>query len=296
MGMDIDYTFKCAECSQQAATRRASVIWKLMLSISLTVLLACCAARRGKIMSWEAYSRLGKISTPKVLDIKLPAGRLLYFGAEHTNDPTQRQFAEIERLWDEVRPTVALSEGGIRPLENSREQAIMRHGEPGLVRFLAARDGVAIQSLEPEPEAEVAWLRRRYLAEQIKVFYVLRQVVQHRRMNSPEPIENYVARQLAGFSKIKGLEERPNTVAELQASVARVLPELKDWRQAPADWFVPTTTARFTNRINRVSSDLRNEHMVRLLTEHVRRGERVFAVVGFSHVVVQEPSLRARLR
>jgi hypothetical protein len=132
-------------------------IWKQALSLGLMILLVSCAARRGSVLSWEAYARLGKIAVPRVLDIKLAAGRLLYFGAEHTNDPAHRQFAEIEKLWNEVCPAVIFSEGGIWPLENFREQAILRHGEPGLVWFLAARDGIVISSLEPERKAEVAW-------------------------------------------------------------------------------------------------------------------------------------------
>jgi hypothetical protein len=62
------------------------------------------------------------------------------------------------------------------------------------------------------------------------VFYVLRQVAQHRKMNSPEPVDCYVARLLASSSKINGLQRPPTTIADLEASLARLLPGLKDWR------------------------------------------------------------------
>jgi hypothetical protein len=35
--------------------------------------------------------------------------------------------------------------------------------------------------------------------------------------------------------------------------------------------------------------------MIKLLTEAVNKGARVFAVVGFSHVVIQERALKAAL-
>jgi len=43
-------------------------------------------------------------------------------------------------------------------------------------------------------------------------------------------------------------------------------------------------------------SDYRDVYIVRLLVQHVQEGRRVFAVVGGSHVVMQEQALRARLR
>jgi len=250
-----------------------------------------------RIMSWEEYAALSRsVRTPYILVLQAGTGCLLYFGAEHSVDPSHPQFTEMESRWRDFRPTRAFSEGGVWPLENSREQAIIRHGEPGFVRFLAARDGIPVQSLEPARQAEVGWLLQKFLPEQVKLFYVLRQVDQHRRHKSSEAIENYTSKQLASFAEIKGLEGPPNTVEELQASSARLLPELGDWRQVPAEWFVPTRTDKFTNRINREASDFRNRHMVNLLAEQARGGERVFAVVGFSHVVMQEPVLRAALQ
>jgi len=45
-------------------------------------------------------------------------------------------------------------------------------------------------------------------------------------------------------------------------------------------------------RTDRIDEALMNRHMVKLLTEAVKKGARVFAVVGFSHVVMQERALK----
>jgi pheromone shutdown protein TraB len=52
----------------------------------------------------------------------------------------------------------------------------------------------------------------------------------------------------------------------------------------------------FLNDISRASSDYRDGFMVQLLVQHLSEGQRVFAVVGGSHVVMQERLLRARVR
>jgi hypothetical protein len=43
--------------------------------------------------------------------------------------------------------------------------------------------------------------------------------------------------------------------------------------------------------MSRVGSEYRDRCMVAMLQRHVREGERVFAVVGGTHVVMQEPAL-----
>jgi hypothetical protein len=60
-------------------------------------------------------------------------------------------------------------------------------------------------------------------------------------------------------------------------------------------WFDPVASGTFLNDISRASNAYRDEFIVRLLVQHVADGRRVFAVVGGSHVIMQEAALRARL-
>src|SRR5204863_10187995 len=107
-------------------------------------------------------------------------GRLVYFGAAHSGDPADPQMVEIERRWAAFGPTLALKEGGDPPVERTREEAIGKHSEAGLVRWLAARDGVPVQSLDPTRQQEATHLLKTYTREELKVFFVLRQVMQDR--------------------------------------------------------------------------------------------------------------------
>ena len=115
-------------------------------------------------MSWEEYSQLS-VTWPFIVHIKAPRGELLYFGARHTRDPANSQVSEIERLWREFRPDIAFNEGGDPPAEKSLVEAVTKYGEPGLVRFLAARDRVPVQSIDPTRAEEVAALVKRFAPE-----------------------------------------------------------------------------------------------------------------------------------
>jgi hypothetical protein len=197
-------------------------------------------------------------------------------------------------MWREFRPQIAFSEGGIRPAARDRDEAIRRFGEPGLLRFLADRDHVALRSLEPPEDEEAKALTAQHPPGQVKLYYVLRNLLSA----SPDDGRSLDERRrfaLESARRRQRLTGSPNSLAELEALAATLLPELKDWRSIPASWFDPTESETFLNAISQHSSGYRNCSMVPLLVEAARRGARVFVVVGGSHVVMQEQTLRAAL-
>ena len=252
--------------------------------------------RESDILSLEEYVRLSKKS-PYVLNLSGDGGSLLYFGAAHTYDPSHPQLAEVERLWIEFRPTVAFSEGSVRPLASSKQTAVARFSEAGLVRFLADADGIPVFSLEPERSHQVEMLAPIYSPGQIKLFFVLRQVTQYwRNPDRGVTLEDYLEPYVRHLNSIERLEAvDPRSVSEIGDTVARLIPDLKNWTRVPSSWFAPLRNDSYTNHIARKLNELRDRHMVKLLIDAIKGQERVFAVVGFSHVVMQEPALRAKL-
>jgi len=175
---------------------------------------------------------------------------------------------------------------------------VIRHGESGLVRYLAARDHVPVRSIDPTLEAEVLELRKEFPAQKVKLFFVLRQITEYGRVQqaTKNTIEGRMQEILRHFSTVPGLEVEPTTIAELDASCTRNLPKLGSYREARPDWFDPQKTKTFLNKIGRRSSEIRDRYMINLLVGEVRQGRRVFAVVGGTHVVMQEPAIRSLLR
>ncbi len=233
---------------------------------------------------------------PYVLRLSSPGGgTLTHVGVAHTTDINSRSIAEIERQWKQSRPTVVFSEGGVWPLADSRETAVSKYGEGGLLRFLAQHGNVPIQSLEPPAADEIATLLHNFSTERLKLFYVLRQVQEHRRMHHELAPDSFVEATLSGISRTRQLAGKPASIAELEQSVAANLPELKDWRSVPQSYFEPFGSAHWTNSLACRSSQFRDQYMVSLLTKAVQRGERVFAVVGVGHLATQEALLKSNL-
>ena len=252
---------------------------------------------RDAIMSFEEYAKAPFLPMPHILVLTADTGQVFYFGTRHTFDPNDWQIRAIEDYWHQFHATLALNEGGDPPVLDSREEMVQRFGEAGLVRFLAKTSGLPVRSLEPPREQERELLLKDFSVEQVKLFYVLRGVVQFRKSRNDERIEDFVKSVIDGLSREPGLEGPPKSFSEFERSYARLFGESTDWRAAPDEWFDPAipTPPRYTNRISRQLSEFRDQHMVRLLISEVKRGQRVFAVVGASHVIMQERALREAL-
>jgi hypothetical protein len=253
-----------------------------------------------------AYADWPKVKDPVFsLDVsgKSGGGRLYYFGAEHSADPAHAQFAEIERAWDALKPSVAFYEGPNRPISETKDETIRQTGESGFVRYLAKRDGVPVVSLEPSPADEAAYVMRKFSAEQVMLFYVLRETARLReRRKLPEAeLKAAVAQLLERASKMKGFEGAFTDVAGLETAYRKYWTSPANWWEAPQAWFAPGKSSQetggiFTNDINTLSSEYRDLHMYKSLAGATLEGKRVFAVVGRNHVPMQSPALRCAIK
>ena len=82
------------------------------------------------------------------------------------------------------------------------------------------------------------------------------------------------------------IKNSPNTLTKLSIVCKNLFPELTDWHQVPEEWFGPRKSGHYTNELAGDSGNFRNRYIFRLLVDRVRRGDRVLAVIGSSHVVV----------
>lgn len=265
---------------------------------------AALAACETRLLSYEGWTETA--DTRWSLDLAAPGeGRLVYVGAEHSRDPAAPQFAAIEAAFVEARPTVVFYEGPDRGVGTDARDTIETRGESGYARWLAARDGARVARLEPGPTDQLQALTQRFPADQVMLFFALREAVRLRDREhlTGAALDDAVARllgQAEGLARASGFEPPFTDLAGLDATYRRHFPDGPDWRAAPEVWFQPTaddaeTGGRFMGAINAASSAFRNVHMYRVLATAALDGERVFAVVGRNHVPMQAPALACAL-
>jgi hypothetical protein len=228
-------------------------------------------------------------NVPHVVEFRDRDGALLLYGSRHSVDPNDPQTADIQREWARFGPTIAYNEGGNPPAETTVERSVERYGEAGLVRSLAAWNRVPVVTFEPTREQEVADLLRNYTPEQVKVFLALRGYLTLRRSKQERTAEAYLTEVLGILNATKGVQGSPNDPNSFSASYSKLFPGNTQWQDVPEEWFDPTRSLQYTNEAARNSGLSRDKHIFGVLLARVRRGERVMAVIGASHVPALMP-------
>ena len=239
-------------------------------------------------MSWQDYATQSH-RWPYVIQVLGERGVLMYFGAEHTSDPNDLQVVQLEKLWDDFRPARAFNEGGDPPVAPSRDDAVRQYGEAGFVRWLAARDGVPVASMDLPRDAQAKALREKWPSETVKMFLVARALLPCENRADCDPVAE-IARILPIIDAATGFRSSPNDWFQFQRGLANLSPRTS---QRHADWFDPTQSGHVFNEMARRVEDARDRDMIDVLVRAIRAGQRVFAVAGGSHVVRQERPLRA---
>ena len=267
----------------------------LLLLLGGLLLSSCSSSKPVNLMTWEEYSKK-RLEGPYVLEMKAGEGMLLYYGVIHTTTADDPQLADIEQRWDAFQPTMAFLEGGNWPLEKTREEAIRRGGEQGLLRYLAERDGVRSQNIDPPSEAQLRHLSKYFPGAQVKVYYILLHTVLMRTREQGPPNINLVNKILRDLSQGSwGYQGRPRKLNQFEEYIREHLPGVEDWRQITPSIFFSDDPDNFVAVMHRALLRYRDEVMLGKIIKAVGKGERVFAVVGRSHVVMQEPALRTGL-
>lgn len=216
-----------------------------------------------------------------------PRGELLYFGALHTKDPAHPELAELRRVWNDFKPTVALVEGRMSFFVGTPTQGIGVFGEGAVVYAMAKRDGIPLHTLEPPLDVEIAALLESGDQKQVAMFRFLSGYISARRGG---PVSDFkISRLLA--KRTRSLTDAFPDAAAFDAYYAAQFPEAPSWRDIPEQAMWPGQSDTLLHRMATRSNRTRDEHFNRVMIDLVNQGERVLAIAGRSHTIIQEPIL-----
>jgi hypothetical protein len=127
----------------------------------------------------------------------------------------------------------------------------------------------------------------------IKMFYLLRGLQQDLHRPGSSSVDQVAKDELSMLAK-EGIKWSPNSLAEID-SVWAALGISGDWRKPKIEWIDPTGSGPL-NQVSRLLNEKRDEHMVQVLSVELGKGKKILAVVGGTHVVMQEPALDGKKR
>jgi hypothetical protein len=244
-------------------------------------------AQHDSVMEGRAWPYVLRLSHPS-------GGELLYFGSWHTRDPADPQIEAMRDAWRGARPTIALTENTGGWAIGGLDGGIRTLGEFAVPIHEAREHDIPVRSLEPSWEAELADASAAFPVEDLLVFYTLRVFLSERGDRSGEALDDLADHLLGKRGSRPGFQGVIGDLAAFDSVWAANFADAPgDWRSLPPEAVWPNDEGHRLQRISTVVNRSRDRHMVRVILHYLERGERVYAVAGGSHVVIQEPALRA---
>ncbi len=233
---------------------------------------------------------------PYIVRLSDENSELLYYGSRHTSDPQDSQIGEIQTLWAEFKPTVAVTENRLGFFVGSFDMGISAFGEFACASWLGDQDDIEVYSLEPSWEIEVAEMCGEFEPAEVTLFYTMRVFLSERGTLAGEELEALAAHLLAKRGSRPGLEGSLTDLAAVDSLWDDRFREIGPWRIMPKNSADPSANPSRLGKLANLANEVRDRHAARVIIDLLGRGERVFAIAGGSHVVKQEPVIRAGRR
>ncbi len=215
------------------------------------------------------------------------AGGISYFGVVSSQDAKHEQFGQLRKAFETFQPTLVVVEKPDLGVGATEYATITTKGAPGYARLLAQQHQVPTERLD-NPEAEYAYLRTKLPAEQLKLYYLLREARRFRQATGADRALTVKAmRQLIANSAhfLPGTENTIQSVDELVAAFKKHCPNAGQWYEAPATYFCPQAAGlypegSFSRTVNDAINEYREHYVYAPLAARAAAGERILVVTS----------------
>jgi hypothetical protein len=255
------------------------------------------------ILTYEQYSKI-QHPIPYLLTLQSGTKVLYYFGEKHLFAPIDPQWDTLKAYWNEFltrttgQPRIVFTEGGVRRVKASEEQAIIEDGGMGLVTFLAHQSHIDTHSPEPDEAYERSELEKQFSRDTIQYYYFARVVYQWGRKHEPKPdFVAYISTYLQQDAEKSGWDDYDFSLAHMKLLHTEIFHT--EFDEYDTEFFSeisnPLLCVSEINKVSVASGLVRDAYIVQEIQAYLQKGYSIFAQFGCSHVVMQEPLLREML-
>lgn len=228
-------------------------------------------------------------------------GRELYwFDVRHSNDPNAPIFQRIEHSLTDFSPDLVLVEGGFQTFEGNRDAAI-QEGEAAFAAYLAKQNEISVEDIEPPLTKQLEYLQSKYPAEHIFAMFLIRQISS--KQFAPDNSQWDFSTELLHMSrslKDNGLNYHGESLDDILYTVNAFLPEpvnADNWRDIDRKKMSKVYQSS-RGALNPIYNDIyhyRNIYLIDLIKEKLNRYDKIYIVMGGSHLTDTKEELRKYL-
>ena len=228
-----------------------------------------------------------------------PAGQVLYFfGTRHTNDPEDKQFKQIKKLFEEFlsqlkKEKVVFVEGITNEIPQDYEESIREYGEAGGVKWLARKASINVMRPEPSDEEQRKLLCALFDPKLVAYTVIIQNLASWFRHTSQTSFDKAISRVLSREVKFSDIyrfapdrlwfdDHHKQLFGEQKLEDKQFLDSISD----------PRKNDSVVNNVVASRSKLRNEYILSVIKKSWKYGNSIFIVYGKGHLVSLEKDLK----
>lgn len=226
--------------------------------------------------------------------------QVIYFvGPHHSYNPKDPQHKKTQQYWDEfLKKTkkincTSLTEGGKRQVSGSKEEAIKKDGEAGLITYLSFEEN--IRNISPEP----TW---RYLTDKLLQSYTKEDIIFHffntrtgqwNRLTDKPNYESYIQNSVNEYFIPLNWREQDYSLQHLiKIFEKRTKTNFNKFNNELFD----KVSSPYTSELAQESNNIRDNFLLKTILKLWSQEKNVFITYGSSHAIILEKALHKLLQ
>lgn len=251
------------------------------------------------LMSVKEYAKI-KHKSPYVYQLKNKNKFLLVLGSKHSNNPKDSQFSSFKKHFIDFKPDCIFVEGGAEKGEWTKrfksEKEVIKISEMAFLTFLAEKNNVPVLSWEPGEKKEIEFLLKKYNKEDLFAHFLIRVIPQYVRWNNPK---GYLEREIKSFKNLTKWKKFDYSIKNLKKIHIKIFGKelrldserLYNLPPYPVE-DVKTIGKSVLNKIAADEMKFRDTYAVKKIIKSFNKYDKILAIAGSGHAVVQEPVYR----
>lgn len=276
----------------------------LTLIVLFSFITSCINSKSDKTEDYKLISYLDiKVDSkgnppnnPYVIDINKNNKRLIVIGTLHSRDTTNNMFSEIENIFNNLKPDIAINEGGqISKTYLDKNSAIVRNGETGLLKFLCDNKNIKMLNGDMPDKKEFDELVKYYSKEEALFFFASeRFVLPYTYWNEEGNLDSlYTSNLIEGYLVSEGIElsSEEKKFSYYKSLYKKYFNKEFNIDNINSDDFSPIRSTHHFCDIARKSKELRDKYLIQHIEEQLKHYNKVLVVFGAWHILAIEPAL-----
>jgi len=265
---------------------------KIILIIIALFIITFCAD-----VGYYHYKNISSFHGEDIIDLKSDNHRLLFYGSKHSNDKTNPMFKEIEKYFYNIKPQVVLVEGDFNQNDYTNSDESILHGESAFVTYLAKKNDIHVESVEPSMKKQFDFLLKKYDKNKVLLMYILRQIYQYQnqqknnQMNFQQTIGDYVNSMVAQGFPLNSDEAKLDNILNLLKSYLNQNINNNNWTSIDV-YSIYNNNGTELNMIYNDVLNMRNEFLLSKIQENLKNNNRVFIIMGGNHVKEEKENIK----